>query len=374
MRKCVLALVCASSFLVSVPSHAAYTIKDGKLMATDEIATLSVEEHYSLTISAHEKKQWQELTHQSTILLKNFPESPFAREAGFYLAVGFFHLNELELANKSFSKYLRSHSAPKFFEETMRYKFEIAELYQKGEKKHLFGVEIMPKWIPAGDEALEIYDEIINAMPHHELAIHSLYGKGLILLNDNDFKSSVDVFQSLIRKFGKHPLACESFIGIGKVYLSQCKKEYADPDFLDLAELNFKKFLIEFPSEPRIALAEEMLSEMREIYAGTLYNTAQFYERTKKPHASAIYYNKIVSKYPQTRTALDSGDRLVFLEKKYKKPFKDLKLFQEISEDIALSEEQTKKNSKELVNELAPNPESLPLDIPNVNENKSLEK
>ena len=36
----------------------------------------------------------------------------------------------------------------------------------------------MPKWVPARDEAIHIYDEVITALPHHELAAHALFGEG----------------------------------------------------------------------------------------------------------------------------------------------------------------------------------------------------
>jgi hypothetical protein len=60
------------------------------------------------------------------------------------------------------------------------------------------------------------------------------------------------------------------------LYLTQCLKEYPDPDFLDLAKLNIKKFSDGFPHEPRIVIAEDMSQKMNEVSASTLYDTAQF--------------------------------------------------------------------------------------------------
>ena len=67
---------------------------------------------------------------------------------------------------------------------------------------------------------------------------------------------------------------------------------------------------MDFPSHPKVAAIEEMLVEMRELFAGELYKTAQFYERTKKPKAAMIYYSKILSKYPGTQVSLQSQKRL----------------------------------------------------------------
>lgn len=323
MRSIFLSAIFIVSFFFFLPAHAAYTIKNGKLIPTHEVATLSAQEHFSKLKNAIEDKKWEEVILQSNILLRNFPESPFTADSNYYIGLGFFYLGELEKANIKFSDYLKNQSAPAFFEEAITYKFKIADRFKDGARKHLLGLDSLPKWLPAKDEALEIYEEVLVAMPHSELAAQALFGKAQLLFATEEYKASIEAYQNLIRKFSKHPLACESYIGIGKVFLTQCLKEYPDPDFLDLAKLNIKKFTMDFPSEPRISIAESMLQKMNEVYAGTLFETAQFYERTKKHNASAIYYNKIISMYPLTKIANNSEKRLAFLEKKLKKQLKD---------------------------------------------------
>ncbi len=290
--------------------HAAYTFKNGKLTKSEEVATLSVQEHYSLAMDAYQKQNWDEVIHQSTIVVKNFSSTPFAQEALYYLGIGYFYTGELEFSNKFLTRYLKKQATPKFFEEAIQYKFKIAEKYHRGAKRHVLGWETMPKWVPARDEAIRIYDEVITALPHHELAAHALFNKAKLLIKDDEFKSSIETYQVLIRRFSKHPLAAESYIGIGEVYLIQSQNEYPDQDFLDLAEINLRKFRHDFPGEERVAVAEKMFLEMKEVFASDLYDTARFYERTKKPHAAHIYYTKILSKYPETKVCDLANKRL----------------------------------------------------------------
>ena len=306
-----------SAISLPICSHAAYTIKDGKLIGTHELATLSVQEHYSLAKEALESSNWAELIRQSRILVKNFSETVFAQDSYFYSGMAYFNLNELDLANKYFSEYLSNQLTPKFFEESIRYKFLIAQAFEQGAKRRFLGKESMPKWISGKREAIEIYDEVITALPQHDLAIQSLFGKANILFAEEDFKESLDVFQVLLRRFPRSSLARDSYVAITKVYKTMSEKEYADPDYLDLAGINIKKFKMDFPEDPKIAEAEKILYAMMEIYAEDLYKTAQFYERTKKPKASIIYYTKIVSKYPNTQIAMHSQNRLNVLLPKY---------------------------------------------------------
>jgi len=296
--------------LPTLVSHAGYTLKNGKWVNSNYVATMSVQEHYAAAMDAYQKQEWEELVLQALIVTSNFSSTPFADESLFYLGVGYFHTSEFEQANSALTQYLKKQATPKFFEEAIQYKFKIAEQFHGGAKRHILGWESMPKWLPARDEAIAIYDEVITALPHHELAAQALFGKGQLLLMDEDYKACVETYQTLIRRFPKHPLSVESYIGICEAYLVQCKEEYPDQDFLDLAEINLKKFRNGFPGEERLALAEGMVMEMKELFASNLYDTGRFYERTKKPHAAYIYYTRIMAKYPNTKTAQVASRRL----------------------------------------------------------------
>lgn len=309
MRRFAIIVFLVSPFF-SMLSEATYLFKNGKLIKSEEVATLSVQEHYGLALQCYQEKNWDELIHQSLIVIKNFSQTPFAADAYYYLGAGYFHLEEFEYANRFLTKYLKKQTAPKFFAEAIEYKFQIAEHYRKGAKKHLFGVETFPKWLGATEEAMAIYDEVITALPHHDLSAYALFGKAQLLLKEEEYKSSVETYQTLIRRFPKHPLAAESYIGISEVYLMQSQKAYPDQDFLDLAEINVRKFRSDFPGEESVVAAENLLQQMKEVYASDLYDIARFYERTKKPQAARIYYTRIQLKYPETEVAVLAEKRL----------------------------------------------------------------
>jgi len=301
-----------AALLLAAPSisHATYIFKNGKLIKAEEVATLSVQEHYSAAMEAYQNQNWDELIHQSLIVIKNFESTPFALDGYYYLGVGYFHTEELEYANRFLTTYLKKQAAPKYFEEAIEYKFKIADKFQRGARKHMFGAETLPKWLPAREDAIAIYDEVITALPHHDLAAYSLFGKAQLHLKEEEYKSSVETYQTLIRRFPKHPLAAEGYVGVGEVYLVQSQQSYPDQDFLDLAQINLRKFKQDFPGEEKVQVAEDLLLKMKEVYASDLYDTARFYERTKKPQAAYIYYTRIMAKYPETTVSNSAKKRL----------------------------------------------------------------
>ncbi|HEX2580193.1 MAG TPA: outer membrane protein assembly factor BamD [Rhabdochlamydiaceae bacterium] len=302
-----------ATVLLWLPLFSAYTIKDGKVRNVEEVATMSVQEHYGLLLEAVQNQRWEEVIQQATIMVQNFPDSPFYQESFYFLGLGFFHKEDFEIANQYLTTYLKKQTALQHFREAIELKFQIADRFGGGYKKHLGGVEFLPRWMPAKEEAIEIYDEVINALPNDDLAAKALFGKGKVILDNEEYSSSIEVFQTLIRRFPKHALAPDAYIEIGKVYLIESKERYPDVDFLDLATLNLKKFRQDFPSDERIETAENILAEMQEVYAKSFYDIAKFYERTKKPHASILYYSKIIKAFPNTKSADLSKKRLSVL-------------------------------------------------------------
>lgn len=305
-----------SALILVVPFQAfsAYTVRSGKVVDKEHVPTNSVQDHYSNALAAFEKKEWKELKKQSAIILRNFSGTLFAEEVIYLLAVSYFEQGDYEWANFQFSEYLKTQNTPKHFEEAIEYKFQIAEKFRSGARKHLMGFKTMPKWMPAKGDALSIYEEVISALPHHDLAARSLYAKGQLLLKTEDFRASIESYQTLIRRFPKHPLAAESFVGIAEVYQAQSRAEYPDPDTLDLAELNLRKFRSSFPGEEKFFVAQKMFVAMQNHYADSLWETGQFFERTKKYGAAKIYYQKILVSYPQTPIAKRCKKRLEGVE------------------------------------------------------------
>ncbi|MCB1085094.1 MAG: outer membrane protein assembly factor BamD [Chlamydiia bacterium] len=275
---------------------------------------INVSQYYSKMIDFYQSEDWQRLAWKCEDLIADFPTSPFAREAYYYLGVANFNLGELDYANQAFSSYLKEEMTPKYFDQVIHYKFEIACAFDEGARIHLFKWQKMPKWLPAYDEALAIYDEVITTFPRDDLAAQSLYRKGKLLIRMEEYEKSVEAFQTLTRRFPKHPLAVDGYLGISEAYFSECNTKFPDPRKLELAEINLRKFKAHFPSEPRASEAEKYLLKTKEKFAEDLLEIAEFYERTKKKKAAAIYYTTILKKYPESKAARKAEKRLQVLD------------------------------------------------------------
>ncbi len=291
--------ICAST----ISLEAAYTFKDGKIVDSRLVATMPLEAHYNAGVKAMEAGNWREAARQFGITANSFPLSPYGQEAAFYQGVANFNLAEYDLANQAFSEYLASKNHPRLFEEAIEYKFAIAEKFRGGARRRLLGTKQLPKWASSDTYAIRIYEEIIATLPCHELAIQSLFSKGMLHLAKREYAASVESFQMITRRFPKHELAPESYLMINQVYLEQCRNEFQNPDILAFAEINMRRFAQNFPREERLEQAERDVLNIQEAYAQGIYDTGQFYERIGRRRAAVLYYRHAVLQFPETQIA-----------------------------------------------------------------------
>lgn len=304
MKKIILPLLLSVSSLFSLEEHELVWENEGP----------SAQEFNSYLQEALADQDWWAVIDYADILAYHFPTSPFAQETSFVMGEAYYQLGQWELANECLTTYLNQVTSPKHFEEAIQYKFTIAEQFSAGTKKRLFGSHKLPAWVPAQEDALKIYDEVISALPHADITAKSLYEKARIQASFEDYKPSLETLDLLIRRFPKHDLAAEAYLEKNRVYLQQCQAQNLDLDVLDLADVNLRKFRLAFPREPRLQEAQKLFANMQEIFAKNLYETGAFFEKTKKVPASIIYYSKVVAKYPHTEAALAAREKLEVLQ------------------------------------------------------------
>lgn len=276
----------------------------------EKSANLSLEERFNQAVEAYEREDYKNAAKLFAFVAAASPESLIGKQANFFLGVCYFELKEYEHAKEVFSAYLKNQTTGEYIQETLEYKFLIAEAFRKGAKKHLLGYMVMPNMLSGEDCAMEIYDEIIITFPAHELAAQSLFAKAALHWKNHEFLQAVEAYQTLIRRFPQHELAPESYLMVSRLYVHQSSVEKHNSDLLALVELNQKKFALDFPAEERLVEADKNVRLVKENYARGLFQMGEFYERVSKPKASVVYYKNAISQFPDTEYAKQCLKRL----------------------------------------------------------------
>ena len=298
--------------------QAAYTFKrDGRLIEACEAATMSNQEHFEAGAVAYAACNWKEAVQQFNIVTINFATSAYAQEAFYFLGVSYYNLGEYDFANCSFTNYLKVQTNPRYFQSTVEFKFAIAEQFNAGAKRRPLGSKKLPKWACGLNLALEIYDEVIAAVPCSDLAAQALISKASLQWRMQNYRPAVDSFQMVIRRFPKYEQTPDCYIYIGKIFLEQSRFEFQNSDILAFANINLRKFERDFPRDERICQAQEDVKAIMEIYANGLYDTGRFYERICKPRAAMIYYHDAIRQFPDTCVAEVCRARILCLNPSY---------------------------------------------------------
>jgi outer membrane protein assembly factor BamD (BamD/ComL family) len=285
---------------------------------------ISAQTYYTYASQAFQNENWVNVINYSKVLVKHYPDSPFTKEISYYLGVAYFNLRDFEMANRYFSRYLKN-EFPRFFEEALTYKFEIAKKYKNGSKKHAFSSSSGPKIVDASEDAIFLFEEIINSLPNNELAMRALFEKATLQVLFEDYKESIDTFKTLIDKFPKDELAAQSFVEIAKVYLTQTTVKHQNLDTLEAAYLNLAKFKEAFEENEKIKEVEKVIFNMEEKFAKGFYDIGKFYLKTDKIGASEMYFSKIVNQFPNSTFFEKAKENLGKIEIKKQKQLKKQK-------------------------------------------------
>lgn len=306
-------VISALAFTAAAAPHldAAFTFREGKLTIAERGSDSSLAERFQHGVACMEAQDWKSAVPQFEIVAMNAPESLIGQVSQYNLGICAFELEEYEMANIAFTEYLQCSTNPVYFQKAVEYKYFIAEAFKNGASRRPFGMIQFPKFLSGKDLAIEIYDQVIAAIPSGDMAASALYAKASLLWEMRDFRGSIESYQMLIKRFPKHELTPEAYLQVTCVYLDQCRSEFQNPDLLAFAEIACRKFKVDFPGdEARIARAEYNVLYIREQYAHGLFTTAQFYERTKNRDAALIYYQKAMLQFPDTQVAKRCRSRL----------------------------------------------------------------
>lgn len=284
-----------------------------KKFKSDQQAANYRNEHFSAGCCDFSKESWLAAAKHFEKVVNLFPRSDEAAESYYYLGICYYNMEEYDFANAEFSRYLGTPNHPEYFEDALRYKMAIANHFKTGKKCRIFTMRIFPKWACGKSLALSIYDEIITAVPNHELAAEALMAKGALLESMGEYKLSIEAYQTFIKRFSKHEWAPSCYLNIAKIYYEESKIDFQNPDILALAELNAERYQDHFPRDPNTVEACCYVRRIKELYAKGLCDVGRLYERMKHPKASAIYYRSAILDFPDTQIAEFCRNRLICL-------------------------------------------------------------
>jgi outer membrane protein assembly factor BamD len=247
-------------------------------------------------------------------IVHNDPKSREAPEAQFQLANALQKKGELEASFNAYQLLLQKYPQTSKFEESVAEEIIIANAFLKGKKVKFLGIPM----VPSMEKAEEMYTAILKVSPYSKHAAITQFNLGLAKEKQGKAQEAMAVYQQLLDKYPNSPACDDAQYQIAYVYqrLGMTGKSQ-DLSALKESQNSYQDFLIQYPNSEKVQQAGENMKKMVSKESSDTLRIARFYDFTKDFKASAIYYNDVIRRFPQSEDATAAKARLDELKALY---------------------------------------------------------
>lgn len=314
MKKTIFIITILFSFiLISGKAYAPWIwTPDGGWMNEKDMVKDSSKTQWEYALSLEKEGKYNNAVRAYKALIKTYPTSPLAPQAGERIALCYEHEGELYEAFKTYQNLIENYPKEINFDNILKKEYRIGELFISGTKRKVFKLPIMP----ARDKGIDILKTVVSNAPFSEIAPQAQFKIAVTYMKMGKYTEASDAFKKLIEDYNNTPWYEESLYQAG---MCDYKKSHgasydqaATKDALKLLE----KFEQEFPQSKHVIKVKSTLGELSGRQTKGLLSIARFYDSKGQYKAAIMYYNNVASKFPGTKNAEEARKRVEQLEKK----------------------------------------------------------
>lgn len=315
MKQRVFALI----ILFSLASSTAYpywiwTPKTGKWINPKTAVKSTPKEQFDLAKGLYDAKNYQEAKREFKKLLKAYPKSFEASESQYYLGLSEEAEGNLFEAFQAYQRVVDIYPFSERIQEVIEREYKIGEKFMEGQKRKALGVVL-----PVENPAIEIFTRVIENSTYGPLAPKAQYKLGLVLKSLMRYYEAEDAFGKVISNYPDSEWTEPSKFQIASCRASLSRSPDYDQGAAKEAKDKFEQFVREHPDAVLSSDAERNIEELKQKEAEGSFNIAFFYEKQRAFEAARIYYQDIISNYPQSIWAVKAAERLQVMDKTEKK-------------------------------------------------------
>jgi TolA-binding protein len=315
MKRIILSLLIISSLTIQ-PAQAywIWTPKSGKWVNPKNLPKDNPKEQFAYAKSFFDDHKYEPAKREFRKLLKAYPKSAEAAESQYYLGLTEEKLGKLYEAYQAYQMVIDKYPFSERIQEIIELEYKIAEKFMAGEKRKALGVTL-----PVENPAIEIFGKVVENSTYGVLAPKAQYKLGLVLKGLMRYYEAEEAFNKVVSRYSDSEWSTAAKFQIASCRASLSKGFAYDQGSAQEAKEQFEQFVKEHPDAVLSLDAERNISQIREKEAEASYNSAAFYEKQKAFDSAKIYYNSIISDYPQSPWAAKAAARLQIMEQKNEK-------------------------------------------------------
>ena len=311
MKRIILSLLIIFSLSVVCPAHAywIWTPKTGKWVNPKTLPKDNPKEQFAYAKSFFDNNKHEEAKKEFQKLIKTFPKSAEAAESQYYLGLTEEKQGKLFEAYQAYQLVVDKYPFSERIQEIIELEYKIGEKFMGGEKRRAMGVAL-----PVENPAIEIFGKVVDNSTYGPLAPKAQYKLGLVLKGLMRYYEAEEEFNKVVSRYPDSEWAAAAKFQIASCRASLSKGFAYDQGSAQEAKEKFEQFVKEHPDAVLSLDAEKNIGQIQDKEAEAGYNIAVFYEKQKAWDSAKIYYNTIISDYPQSPWAVKAAVKLQMME------------------------------------------------------------
>jgi len=252
-------------------------------------------------------------TYQS--IAKKYPNAIYAPEALYRSARLRLTRRDYTKAFEDFQQVLSRYPNTRRFNEIVGEQYRIASALLDGARgRMLWG--LLPGFTQR-DKAIEYFETILANAPYSDYAPLALMNVARGHQRLGNIPEAVDALDRMINNYSQTLLAPDAYLKLAQTHASLVDGPFYDQASTKESITYFTDFMLLFPSDTNIAVAEKGLDGMKTMLAESKIRMADFYfYKRSNFKAARVFYNEAITAYPESSVAQKAKARLVEVEAK----------------------------------------------------------
>jgi outer membrane protein assembly factor BamD len=317
--KALLAGVCLALFTETCPAPVVYRPGEGwtyEPVGSDSAKWVRkrAKDQYQVAKDAFDHKEYRLAMRAARRVVKIWPFSDYAGPAQYMIGRVYEARKMDERAFKEYQKAISKYPKLQNYDEVIQRQFTIATRYLGGQWFKLWGY--IP-FFPSMDKTANLFEQVVKNGPFNDTGPKAQMDIGTAREKQRDYPSAVKAYEKAADRYHDRPqVAADALYRAGSAWNKQAKRADYDQSIAKSAIDNFEDLAAIYPNDPRLAETRKTIASLRAEQARGAYDTAKYYERTKRYLGAVVYYNDVIAKDRTSPFAAEARERITKLQRK----------------------------------------------------------
>lgn len=280
--------------------------ESGKWFNPKKSAKDTPEEQFAWAMSFYNQRNWDRAVEEFEKIPANFSNSHLAAEAVYFVGMSWEEKQDLAKAADAYQRLIDRYPYSDRIRDTVKKEFQIANEFASGTKMKIWGIPALS----GQDKAVELYKHIVKNAPFGSNGADAQFAIGEVYKKQGEFEEAQKAYQAVIDNYPSSELVTKARYQIAAVSMEASKSAQYSEQSAQRAIEEFEGFKSSHPSDPETVEADESIKVLRAKRAMTQFETGVFYEKQKKFASAKVYYQEILTKYPETPAAVQARKRI----------------------------------------------------------------